>query len=101
MSNDHLIEQASHLPCACSRRDFLFKTGSGLGGLALSCLLAQERAFADESVAEGATNEEQAGEDEGIGIDDPLQVGRARSEVLLERGEGHVQPGHRHHDHNE
>src|SRR5438552_3835214 len=47
MSNDHLIEQAAHLPCACSRRDFLFKAGSGLGGLALSCLLAQERAFAD------------------------------------------------------
>jgi hypothetical protein len=47
MSNDHLIEQATHLPCACSRRDFLFKVGTGLGGLALTCLLAQERAFAD------------------------------------------------------
>src|SRR6266481_4219868 len=49
MSNDQITEQTAHLPCACTRRDFLFKAGSGLGGLALSCLLAQEQARAQDS----------------------------------------------------
>src|SRR5437764_14873888 len=31
-----------HLPCACTRRDFLFNAGAGFGSLALACLLAQE-----------------------------------------------------------
>src|SRR5438445_9028176 len=47
MSSEPMENQIEHLPCSCTRRDFLFKAGSGLGGLALSCLLAQERAFAD------------------------------------------------------
>src|SRR5687767_10233417 len=37
----------AHLPCACTRRDFLFRAGAGLGGLALSTLLAQESALAE------------------------------------------------------
>src|SRR2546421_10586203 len=31
-----------HLPCACSRRDFLFNAGAGFGSLALACLLAED-----------------------------------------------------------
>ena len=30
-----------------SRRDFLWRSGGGLGGVALACLLAEDRAFAD------------------------------------------------------
>jgi len=37
-----------HLPAACSRRDFLFRAGSGFGGLALSALLAEDGALAGE-----------------------------------------------------
>ena len=37
---------AIHLPAACSRRDFLFRAGSGFGGLALSALLSAEAAAA-------------------------------------------------------
>jgi hypothetical protein len=36
-----------HLPCACTRRDFLFRAGGGFGGLALAALLAQDEAGAD------------------------------------------------------
>ena len=42
-------EQSPHLPCACTRRDFLFRAGSGLGGLALACLLAEDAAIASET----------------------------------------------------
>src|SRR5216683_492223 len=31
----------------CSRRDFLWQSGGGLGGIALAVLLGQERLFAD------------------------------------------------------
>ncbi|GEM_PF-4998166 len=30
-----------------NRRDFLFETGGGLGGIALACLLGEENAYAD------------------------------------------------------
>jgi hypothetical protein len=43
---DNPTPEAEHLPRAASRRDFLFKAGSGLGGLALSTLLAQDGALA-------------------------------------------------------
>ena len=39
-------DKALHLPCAFSRRDFLFRAGSGFGGLALSAMLAEEAASA-------------------------------------------------------
>jgi hypothetical protein len=42
--------RAAHLPGAFTRRDLLFRAGGGLGGLALSCLLAQERAAADQLI---------------------------------------------------
>src|SRR5688500_3276436 len=42
-----------HLPCACSRRDFLFRAGSGFGGLALTALLAQDEAVAAAAGARG------------------------------------------------
>ncbi len=45
---DSLHQKQGHLPCACTRRDFLFRAGGGLGGLALAALLAQE-AGADSS----------------------------------------------------
>src|SRR5947209_3483907 len=35
-----------HLPAALTRRDFLFRAGSGFGGLALTALLAQDQALA-------------------------------------------------------
>jgi hypothetical protein len=38
--------EASHIPLAYSRRDLLFRSGAGFGGLALSALLAQEGALA-------------------------------------------------------
>src|SRR5258708_23591771 len=43
-----------HLPLAQSRRDFLYRAGGGLGGIALSWLLARD-GFAGES-AKRATN---------------------------------------------
>jgi hypothetical protein len=36
----------SHIPVAASRRDFLFRAGGGLGGIALSWLLSREAAAA-------------------------------------------------------
>ncbi len=50
MSNEFLKSPTAHLPGAFTRRDLLFRAGSGLGGLALSCMLAQERASADSRV---------------------------------------------------
>src|SRR3989440_1067023 len=48
--NESIIEEQSpHLPCACTRRDFLFRAGSGLGGMALACLLAEDAAIASET----------------------------------------------------
>src|SRR5687768_3709794 len=35
-------EQNKHLPIACTRRDFLFRAGTGFGGLALASLLAED-----------------------------------------------------------
>src|SRR2546430_1514289 len=40
--NPPMNESKQHLPCACSRRDFLYRAGAGFGSLALSCLLAQD-----------------------------------------------------------
>src|SRR5437899_6893246 len=39
-----------HLPCACTRRDFLFRAGAGFGGLALACLLAEESAESQSAI---------------------------------------------------
>jgi len=40
------MPRKSHLPCACSRRDLLFRAGGGFGALALSSLLSQDGVLA-------------------------------------------------------
>jgi hypothetical protein len=47
MSSESEKLNRPHLPGVLTRRDLLFRAGSGLGGLALSCLLAQEQASAN------------------------------------------------------
>ena len=42
-----------------------------------------ERALAAEAVAERAGGQQQAGEDEHVGVDDPLQLRARRVEVAL------------------
>jgi hypothetical protein len=53
------------------------------------------------AIPEGAGAEEEAGEDEGVGVDDPLQLTVRRVEILLDRRQGHVEARHRHHDERE
>ncbi|HLJ57380.1 MAG TPA: DUF1501 domain-containing protein [Chthonomonadaceae bacterium] len=43
------MTEPQHLPLACSRRDFLFRAGSGFGGLALATMLAEEGALGQSS----------------------------------------------------
>ena len=50
-----------------------------------------ERALAPEAVAERAHGQEQAGEDEQVGVDDPLQRRVRRVEVLLQARQGDVE----------
>ena len=52
-----------------------------------------EAALAAEAVAERAGGEQQAGEDEHVGVDDPLQLGAGRAEVALERRQRDVEDG--------
>ena len=58
-------------------------------------------ALATEAIADGAGREKEAGEHERVGVDDPLQLGRAGTEVLLDPRERGVEPRHRHDDHDE
>ena len=53
----------------------------------------REAALAAEAVAERAGGEQQAGEDEHVGVDDPLQLGAGAPRSLLERGERDVEDG--------
>ena len=50
-----------------------------------------ERLLAAEAVAERAGGEQGGGEDEHVGVDDPLQLRCTRVEVLLQRGERDVE----------
>ena len=50
-------------------------------------------ALAAEAVAERAGGEQQAGEDEHVGVDDPLQLGAGCAEVALERRQRDVEDG--------
>jgi hypothetical protein len=59
-----------HLPTAYSRRDLLFRTAGGFGGLALASLLAQ-----GEAVAAGPTNP--------LAPKQPHFPGRAKSVIML------------------
>ena len=49
--------------------------------------------LAAEAVAERAHRQEQAGEDEHVGVDDPLERRRRGVEVLLQARQGDVQDG--------
>ena len=55
-------------------------------------------ALAAEAVAEGGGGEQQAGEDQAVGVDDPLHLGVGGAEAallerLLQRRQGHVEHG--------
>src|SRR5215467_837871 len=78
-------KKIEHLPCSCTRRDFLFKAGSGLGGLALSCLLAQERAFGDGSrlAVRGSTLNPQPSTINPLAPRPPHFAGKAKSVIFL------------------
>ena len=52
MNNDSPFHRQSPAP-AISRRDFLWRSGGGLGGLALASMLGQDRAAADEAMLGG------------------------------------------------
>jgi hypothetical protein len=52
-----------------------------------------ERVLAAEAVAERAHRQEQVGEDEHVGVDDPPQRRRRGVEVLLQARQRHVQDG--------
>ena len=54
----------------------------------------EEGALATEAVAEGAGRQEEAGEHERVGVDDPLQGRRAGTEVFLEGRQRRVEPRH-------
>ena len=56
---------------------------------------------AAEAVADRSRGEQQAGEHDRVGVDDPLELGRRRAEVALHRRQRGVEPGHRHHDEDE
>ena len=53
----------------------------------------RERPLAAEAVAESTRGEQQAGEDEHVRVDDPLQLGAGCAEVVLQRGERDVEDG--------
>ena len=59
----------------------------------------QQRALASEPVAEATCGKQQAGEHEGVGVDDPLQAARAGVQLARERGQGHVHDRVVHDDH--
>ena len=52
-----------------------------------------QRALAAEAVAERAHRQQQAGEDEQVRVDDPLQRRAGRAELLLQRGQRDVEDG--------
>jgi hypothetical protein len=59
----------------------------------------EERALAPEAVADAAAGQEQPGEDEDVGIDDPLQLAPGGREVAREGRQGHVEDRVVEHDH--
>ncbi len=62
---------------------------------------AVEREPSTVAVTQAAGGEQQAGEHEAVGVDDPLQRARAGVEVAGQRRQRHVEAGVRHHDHHE
>ena len=51
----------------------------------------QQQPFATVAVTEAAGGQHERGEDQGVGVDDPLQLGGARAEVLGQGGQGDVE----------
>ena len=49
-----------------------------------------EHAATTEAVTRSATDEEQCGQEQGVGLDDPLNVGEARGKLALQRRERHI-----------
>ena len=47
---------------------------------------ADECTAAAEAIAKGAHGEQEPGEDEGVGVDDPLELAAARIEIALDGG---------------
>ena len=62
---------------------------------------AVEREPSSVAVTERTCGQQQAGEHQGVGVDDPLQATRPRVEVLGQGGQRHVEAGVGHHDHHE
>ena len=58
-----------------------------------------QRAPAPVAVAERTGGQEQRGEREPVGVDDPLLLGLARAQVRRDRGQRVGQHRHRRHDH--
>jgi hypothetical protein len=54
-------------------------------------------ALAAEPVADAAAGQQQAGEGQAVGVDDPLQRGDGGAQVAVQRGQGHVDDGVVHH----
>src|ERR1700761_4112587 len=76
-------------PTPCRPRARLRKVGSGGGGRARGGGGGEDRrardedAAAAEPVGERARGEDERGERQRVGVDDPLQVGAAAAEVLM------------------
>ena len=51
----------------------------------------RECTAAAEAIAERAHREQEAGEDEGVGVDDPLQLAAGRVEIALDCGKSDVE----------
>ncbi len=61
----------------------------------------EEAAAAAEAVGHGAGEHEEGGDDEGVGVEDPLQAGELGVEIVLDGGEGDVDDGDVHPDEQE
>jgi hypothetical protein len=58
-----------------------------------------EHLATSEQVAESATEEQQAADGQGVGVDDPRQAGLAEAEIGLDVGQRDVDDGAVEHDH--
>jgi hypothetical protein len=59
----------------------------------------EEQAAAPEQVREASAQEQEAAEGQRVGVDDPLQVGRAEPQAVLDRGQRDVHDGRVEHHH--
>jgi len=85
-------------PTPCRARARLRKVGSGASAQSSEASEKdpqpdREDAAAAEAVGERAGGEHEGGERERVGVDHPLQVGEAATEVLLDRRQRRVDDG--------